>query len=83
MMSRIVVMKTEQGEDLFLRGNPSEDEVRQFILIQNNRYKSNHPAGPSGIDAYKITEAFFLNNEMERFNLEAEKTPIDISNMVD
>lgn len=81
-MTRIVAMETEQGEILYMRGNPSEEDVKKFVAHQNNRFARGHIGGPSGIDPHKINQAYFLENEMERFNPEAEKIKIDISDIV-
>lgn len=55
--SSVVVLETSVGEDLFIRGNPTDDEVRSYVEEQTKRYIAGGAAGPSGIPAFRVFNA--------------------------
>jgi hypothetical protein len=53
----IVVLTTHVGEDLVIRANPSDEEVRGFVQEHTRRYLAGEAGGPSGIPPFRIFAA--------------------------
>lgn len=60
---KICVLETSSRFPLVIRGNPTDSEVKGFILEQQKRYWEHHPCGPSGEPAYRITSATWYDSE--------------------
>lgn len=61
--NRVAVLTTHTGFPLFLRANPSEQDVIGFVTENNRRYHAGEPSGPSGQPALLVKSAAFYESE--------------------
>lgn len=81
IVNTCAVMYTHVGQLLILRGTPTTEEVKGFILEHNRRYHAGEPGGPSGIPSFKIHKAAFFEDEMDaKDGLEGNE--IDLSDVL-
>lgn len=78
----IVVLQTHVGQDLLIRGNPTDAAVRKFTKEHHRRYLAGELAGPSGDPPYRIFNAKRYDDEYA-YLAGAEPTgEIDLSDLL-
>lgn len=78
---RIAVLSTHTAENLYLRANPTEEEVRGFVKEHNRRYHAGEPGGPGGSPALLIIGASFYDADDDLEDPEVVGQEIDISGL--
>ncbi len=79
----IVVLTTSVGEDLVIRANPTDEDVRGFVEEHTRRYLAGEAGGPGGHPAFRIFTATRFVSEISYLTRdESPSSEIDISDLL-
>ena len=77
--NRVAVLKTNVGEPLIIRSNPTVEEVRNFVKENNRRYHEGEPMGPSNQPSVLVLSAAFHESELDVDD--AKGVEVDLSDL--
>lgn len=78
----VVVLATATGEQLVIRANPTDDEVRGFVEEHTRRYLAGEAGGPSGIPPYRIFTASRYKDEASWLAAEDAIATVEIADLL-